>query len=97
MLNNFARNKMNAMKRIIPILILMLFAGCFVGNYDALWIKSINSSIAKRRAEKEHLKEMEEKWKDYPFPGANMNYLIMRSDDQNPPDTIVDGIGYAHV
>lgn len=35
--------------------------------------------------------------KDWPFPGANGNYLIMRSSDPEPPDTIVDEIGYRRV
>lgn len=31
---------------------------------------------------------------DYPFPGGHGNWIPMRSSDPEPPDTIVDGIGY---
>lgn len=32
--------------------------------------------------------------RDWPFKGANGNWIPMRSSDPEPPDTIVDNIGY---
>lgn len=41
--------------------------------------------------------EIDSTLKDWPFPGANGEWLLMRSSDPEPPDTVINGIGYRHV
>ena len=43
------------------------------------------------------MEEIDSILKDWPFPGANGEWLLMRSSDPEPPDTIINGIGYRHV
>lgn len=42
----------------------------------------------------EYMEELDSSLKDFPFPGANGEYIYMRSSSTEEPDTVVDGVGY---
>lgn len=95
------------MKRILIIIaIVTLLAGCHekpktvrhIDKEDRLeWLKHYDSlqykvEINGCKTWMEYAAKIKKELKNWPFPNANGEWLIMRSGDK--PDTIVDGIGY---
>lgn len=90
------------MKKLPLILIAFVIAGCMSEPKDKYSLSYENDSVVKEAEEEElgsghTMEEIDSILKDWPFPGANGEWLLMRSSDPEPPDTIINGIGYRHV
>lgn len=86
--------KCKSMKNSFYYMILfcfLLLAGCSSDNNP---VKNENTSSEPTYMEE--MKMLDEKLKDWPFPGAHGKYVPSR-DPLDQCDTIVDGYGYNHI
>lgn len=94
------------MKKILIIIILLTVVSCTdskpkaVRKIDHMLYLKLNNPLQYEieshgcKTWEEYMDTVKSELKDWPFPNANGRYILMRSDDPVPPDTIVDGIGY---
>ncbi|MBO4589575.1 MAG: hypothetical protein J5698_01200 [Bacteroidaceae bacterium] len=86
-------------KSILLISLLTLFSAC-VGeseNRTTEWQRRKAILEKEKLNERPTWDELNEMLKDEPFPGGNGDWIPMREPFLQEPDTIVDGIPYAHV
>lgn len=95
------------MKKILTIIAIITMIGCsddkpkvvrHIDKEDRLeWLKHYDPiqyevEINGCKTWMEYAEKIKKRLKNWPFPNANGEWLIMRTGDK--PDTIVDGIGY---
>ena len=91
------------MKKLLLLFTILIIVGCTSEPKVKYSPSFKDDPVVKKLEEKKRLRlgrtmaERDSMLKDWPFPGANGEWLLMRSSDPEPPDTIINGIGYRHV